>query len=76
MPTTEFQDTVTCSICGGQASRKIIRTGVKGAKPVAVIDCPACDRSRCKPCGENVIDRHARTCPKGHRLPYTADGAR
>lgn len=68
-----FEDETTCEACGGRAHRKALQSTVPGAKPVAVIDCPTCDRSKCQSCKRTVVDRTTRRCPSCRAaLQFTA----
>lgn len=58
-----FEDETTCEGCGGRAHRKGMQSSVPGARPVAVVDCPKCDRSKCQACSAVVKDRTTRRCP-------------
>ena len=58
-----YADDTTCEACGGPAKRTALQSAVPGAKAVAVVDCPKCDRSKCQACSRTVHDRTVRRCP-------------
>jgi hypothetical protein len=56
--------------CDASVDRVMIRTGVADTKPVLLGICPRCDTRRCtyNGCDQNVCDRTATRCPRGHPL--------